>query len=202
MKHIFALFVVLISVSGCRANHAPIGERPSTWASRVVGSELDNFYKVSSKLYRSEQPNEKGFHEIENLGIASVLNLRRHHTDDDEAKGTKLRLYSIKMSAGSVNEDHIYRSLETIKNSKGPILIHCWHGSDRTGVVVAAYRMVFQNWSREAAIDEFINGGYGYHSYVYPNLTKLLNGLDVEKMRSKLMLAGGLPERPGTRKRH
>lgn len=43
------------------------------------------------------------------------------------------------------------------------MVVHCWHGSDRTGAVIAAYRIVQQGWSQHDAIDEMINGGYGFH---------------------------------------
>ncbi|HEX7917405.1 hypothetical protein [Rudaea sp.] len=44
------------------------------------------------------------------------------------------------------------------------MLIHCWHGADRTGVVCAAYRMVVQGWSKADARAEMFDGGFGYHA--------------------------------------
>lgn len=35
---------------------------------------------------------------------------------------------------------------------------------DHLGMMVALYRMVYQNWEREKALNEMLNGGYGYHS--------------------------------------
>ena len=49
---------------------------------------------------------------------------------------------------------------------EGPVLVHCKHGADRTGCIVALYRIVFQSWSKEAAIDEMHNGGYGFIAYM------------------------------------
>ncbi|MDD5359940.1 MAG: hypothetical protein PHI02_06705 [Sulfurovaceae bacterium] len=40
------------------------------------------------------------------------------------------------------------------------------------------YRIVKQKWSKKDAIDEFKNGGYGYHATIYPKLEQLLWGLD------------------------
>lgn len=70
--------------------------------------------------------------------------------------------------------DEIKQSLEIIKNAPKPILIHCWYGSDETGVISAAYRIIGQKWSKKDAIDEFKNGGYGYHEKIYPQLEQLL----------------------------
>ncbi len=44
------------------------------------------------------------------------------------------------------------------------MLVHCYHGADRTGLVVAMYRVIYQGWSLDAARSEMIDGGYGFHS--------------------------------------
>ncbi|MHC4884961.1 MAG: phosphatase domain-containing putative toxin [Planctomycetota bacterium] len=163
--------------------------RPVDWGQAVLDAELKNFYKISDKVYRSEQPDKASFPVVERFGIKAVLNLREHHSDTDEAKGTGLTLYRYKLNAATVSEKQLLTALQFIKNSSGPILVHCWHGSDRTGVVVAGYRIVFQGWAKGKAIDEFKHGGYGYHKTLYPNLVKLLQGLDVAKARKQL----GLP---------
>ena len=49
------------------------------------------------------------------------------------------------MNAGKVSQEQLIDALRIIKNRKGPVLLHCWHGSDRTGATVAAYRIVFNN---------------------------------------------------------
>jgi protein tyrosine/serine phosphatase len=77
--------------------------------------------------------------------------------------------------------------LRAIAQAEKPILIHCWHGSDRTGVVAAMYRMVFQNWPREQAIDEFVNGGFGYHASFYPNIERYLKRVDIEAIRRQVV---------------
>ncbi|MEN8190310.1 MAG: hypothetical protein ABFS19_10720 [Thermodesulfobacteriota bacterium] len=67
-----------------------------------------------------------------------------------------------------------------ISSRKGSILVHCWYGSDRTGVTIAAYRIIFNNWSKSEALDEMINGGYGYHEKIFPGLVQLVENLDVK----------------------
>jgi protein tyrosine phosphatase (PTP) superfamily phosphohydrolase (DUF442 family) len=181
------LFIFLLLIISCNC-HAQPRLRPSQWAIPVINSELDNFYKVSDKLYRSEQPNSEAISEYEFIGIGAILNLRKHHTDKDEAKASKISLNHIPMAARNVTQEQILQALKTIKTSDKPIVIHCWHGSDRTGVVAAAYRMVFQHWSATQAIDEFENGGYGYHEWLFPNLVELLNTLDVKSIQKQLGL--------------
>lgn len=73
-----------------------------------------------------------------------------------------------------------------IASAPKPVLVHCWHGSDRTGIVVAAYRIVFQKWSMEDAEKEFCDERFGYHEFWYENLLKLLRETDWGAMRARL----------------
>ncbi len=162
--------------------------RPSEWADPIIGAQLHNIYKVSDKLYRSEQPDEEEFKELSELGIGEVLNLRQYHSDNEEAEGVNLRLHQIKISAGDISEEQVIAALRIIQNSESLILVHCWHGSDRTGAIVASYRVVVEGWSKEQAIDELINGGYGYHESIYPNVVDLIQSLNVEQIRREIGL--------------
>ena len=158
--------------------------RPAVWATPVASKHLKNFYKLDDKVYRSAQPSEKGFGELEQLGIRSVLSFRDYHSD--KAEGTDLRLFRVKMEAGDITDEKVIEALRIIKQADGPILIHCWHGSDRTGLISAMYRIVFQGWTKDAAIDELMNGGYGYHS-LYKNIPEYLRKVDVEKVKKEVL---------------
>jgi len=166
--------------------HAETRLRPEVWASPVIGSELSNFYRVDARLYRSEQPGDEAFSQLAAFGIKEVLNLREFHSDKGEARETQLTLHQLKLRTGKVTEDQLIEALRIIKRSNGPLLVHCWHGSDRTGTVVATYRIVEQGWSKQQALDEMTNGGYGYHASIFPNLVELINGLDVERIKTAL----------------
>lgn len=181
-------FTIIFLVIFQSITFAGVRQRPVKWATKMIGSDLKNFYHLDDKVYRSEQPDKESMERLEKFRIKEILNLRQYHSDDDEAKGTKLILHHIKVNTSKVSYQQIFRALEFIKNSKGPILIHCWHGSDRTGVISASYRIVFQNWSKKMAIDEMRNGGYGYHESFYPGLIKVIEKLDIKKFREKLDL--------------
>jgi tyrosine-protein phosphatase SIW14 len=162
--------------------------RPAEWATPVIGTELENIYQVDEGLYRSEQPDEEDFALLSKYGIAEVLNLRENNSDESEAEGVSLKLHRVQMDTDEVSENEILRALAVIQRREGPILVHCWHGSDRTGATIAAYRLVFNGWSKEKALDEMNNGGYGYHASIFPNLVELIENLDVEKIRKKLKM--------------
>jgi len=178
--------IVLLFLIGCAFANAQPRVRPLSWAQPVLGTELENLYQVDKTLYRSEQPEKLAFSELEKLGIDEVLSLREYHDDADETQNLPFTLHQIEIATGSFTPAQLTAALQVIKNRKGPLLVHCWHGSDRTGTVIAAYRMVFQGWRKTEAIDEMVQGGYGYHASIYPNLLELLQNLDVEKMKQEL----------------
>jgi tyrosine-protein phosphatase SIW14 len=180
------LLYLLLSISF--GLHAEPRIRPNTWAVAIIGTNLPNLYQVDKEIYRSKQPDEEDVSDLQLLGIKEILNLREYHDDDGEVGGSRFILNRVQMDAGKVTESQIIEALKIIKNRKGPILIHCWHGSDRTGATVAAYRIIFENWTKAQALDEMINGGYGYHANYYPNLIDLINNLPVEKIRKDLGL--------------
>jgi len=125
---------------------------------------------------------------LESRGIKTILNLRQYHSDTSEAEGTKLVLEHIRMSAGEIKDDDMVRALRIILNSPQPVLVHCWHGSDRTGTVIAMYRMVVQRWDKKDALAELGKEEYGHHEKWYPNIRKYLNDVDVEKIREEVMM--------------
>jgi tyrosine-protein phosphatase SIW14 len=149
--------------------------RPLTWAQPVIGTQLENFHQVSPEVYRSGQPKARDLKLlVEQLGVKSVLTLRDLHDDDDEAEGLPLALYRVEMEADDIEPEKVARAMQIIKDAPKPILIHCWHGSDRTGLVVAAYRITTQGWEPAAAADELANGGFGYHHKMFPGIAEWL----------------------------
>ncbi|WP_158850159.1 dual specificity protein phosphatase family protein [Algibacter sp. L1A34] len=153
---------------------------------KIESKHFKNLYEINDVLYRSEQPSKKGFKEMELMGVKTILNLRRLRNNTKKAKDFNFILVHHPIKTKILNEDDILSALRVIQNSVKPVLVHCWHGSDRTGTIIAAYRMVIDNWSKELAIEEFQKDKLGYHYKMYPNLLVLLKNLDVQKMRNEL----------------
>jgi len=184
MKRLTVL-LVLFSAATLHAASPP-QSRPETWAQPIETKNLKNFYKLDDHVYRSAQPSEEGFEYLKTLGIKNILNLRDYHNDDPGSKKPGLNLYRIEMDAGKIKTADVVAALRFIKQSEGPVLIHCWHGSDRTGTISALYRIVFQNWSKEDAIDELIHGGFGYHS-IYKNIPEFIRQADINAIKQKVL---------------
>jgi protein tyrosine/serine phosphatase len=68
---------------------------------------------------------------------------------------------------------------------RGPVLVHCHHGADRTGLICALWRVLYQGWSRQSAIDELIEGGYGFHP-IWFNIPRYLREVNLTDLRDRI----------------
>ena len=66
-----------------------------------------------------------------------------------------------------------------------PVLVHCQHGADRTGSMIAVYRVIVQGWSKDDAIREMKEGGYGFHR-IWGNLPEWIENLDIDGVRREV----------------
>ncbi len=148
---------------------------------------FENLYKINDSLYRGEQPSTEGMKSLVRLGVKSVLNLRCFASDRSEIKHTSLQRYQEHVNTWVMSESELIEALDILVKSEKPLYIHCKHGSDRTGTVVAAYRIVFENWSKEDAIAEMLQANYGFHP-CFQNLIYLLEHLDVDRIKRELKL--------------
>lgn len=178
-------FFLMISLTMAYFN---IGYGQSNVAQKVDLQTFDNLYKINDSVYRSEQPSRRGFVLLEEMGLKTILNLRRLKDDNRKARNTDLKLLHIRLRTKAITEDDILNALRVIQNAEKPLLIHCWHGSDRTGVITAAYRIVFENWPKHAAIGELRKPQFGYHEKWYPHLITLLENLDVARFKQELKI--------------
>ena len=162
------------------------GPRPPGWAQPIENVSVRNLHKVSGSLYRGAQPDEDGMRGLERLGIKTVVNLRLGHSDRDELAGTSLAYEHIAAEPWDMDDDEVVRFLKIATDpARAPVFVHCAHGADRTGAMVAIYRIVVQGWSKEDAIDEMTHGGFGYHA-VFSNLVDYIREMDVEKLSASV----------------
>ena len=163
--------------------------RPATWAMPVPGATVANLYRVEADLFRSAQPTSAGFKELEALGVKTVLDVAGGDGDDQEARGTSLKLVHIPMSAWGLRDDRVLEALRILADpGSRPLVIHCQHGADRTGALVALYRVVVQGWKKADAIREMNEGGY-HHSFLWKNLDRYVDRADVAALRKELGLS-------------
>ncbi len=184
------LFVLLLAFHcvACAAVQNPVDleARSDRWARPVQAEGLPNLFQVTPDLYRSAQPTAVGMRSAEELGIRTVLSLRTSNKDLELAAGTGLRLEHVPIVTWDVGDEEIIEALRIINTAPKPLLLHCYHGADRTGLTIAMYRMIFQGWSREDAKAELVNGGYGFHS-IWRNIPMYIDEVDLEAIRAQVL---------------
>ena len=166
--------------------------RPAAWAQKVqqVVMGVPNLYRVTDTLYRSAQPDSEGFRNLQSLGIRAVLSMRQTVNDVPLAAETNLTLARVPMKSRYVGEKNGAKVVQAMRDLRagmqpGPILIHCHHGADRTGVIVALWRILYENWTRQQAIDELIEGGYGFHP-IWANIPRYLRRVNLSDLRERI----------------
>ena len=158
--------------------------RPENWAVPIELPGVGNLHRVNETLYRSGQPTKEGMIILkEKIGINTVINLRVFHSDAAEVMGTGLLNEELSVKTWHIEDEDVVRVLKLIRNREnGPFLIHCHHGADRTGLMSAMYRIVEQDWPKDEAIKEMVDGGYGFHP-IWSNIIKYIRKVDIKKIR-------------------
>jgi protein tyrosine/serine phosphatase len=157
--------------------------RKSEWAAPVEQST--NLFRITPVLYRSAQFSQKDVALVKSLGIQTVVSLRNFHDDDRLLRGSGVKIKRVGINTWAVGDKHVIAALKAIKAAEkdGPVLLHCLHGADRTGLVSAMYRILYQGWTKDQALQELTEGGYGYHA-LWKNIPTYLRAVDVEKIRT------------------
>lgn len=159
--------------------------RPAHWAKPIQIKGTPNLHKVSDTLYRSAQPSTEGMRNLKAMGIETVVDLRSFHSDRDEIGDTGLAYEQIYVKAWHPEEEDAVRFLQIVTNPKhSPVIVHCQHGADRTGTMCVLYRVAVQGWSKEEALKEMTDGGFGFHG-IWENLIQWINGLDIDRIKRK-----------------
>jgi protein tyrosine/serine phosphatase len=165
--------------------------RPANWAQPMALEGVGNLHRVTENLYRGAQPTRKGFRNLEQkLKITMVVDLQVQHSDLAQGEGAKLKFVKAPMVAWHVNDDdgdQLVRALRLIRQgmTSGKVFVHCTHGADRTGTVMALWRMVEQHWSAADAIAELEGGGYHFHE-IFSGIPKYLKKVDVAALRARV----------------
>jgi protein tyrosine/serine phosphatase len=140
-----------------RARVAPsIAER---FARRLLDARGVSYAaEVAPGLYRGGQPDLEGVAWLASIGVRTVVNLRHFHGGRErknvEAAGLDYRRLALE-SSDAPTPDQVVAFLGLVRDpALRPLYVHCWHGVDRTGVMMAVYRMEEEGWSNDDAFAE------------------------------------------------
>jgi protein tyrosine/serine phosphatase len=139
-------------------------------------AELTNFHLVTEGLYRGAKPTESHDYAVlkASYGIKTLIDLRLFtfftHNEEVEAHKHEMNYLNIPLNGLGEPDPQIISEIlnHLIDPQLQPIYVHCHFGEDRTGLVIALYRVHFQGWSEEEAEKEML--AYGFHQRFLPGL--------------------------------
>ena len=123
-------------------------------------TDLPRFHQVMDRLYRGAQPSGVGLRRLRELGIDTIVNLRgesdQTRSEEVEAKALGFGYFNIALpNWGRPQDERVRRILLIIAAPQnGRVFVHCKEGVDRTGTIVALYRIGQQHWSTDDALAE------------------------------------------------
>lgn len=158
--------------------------RPVNWAQPL--DNRINLYRMAPDLYRSALPSAGDLPQLQTLGIATVINFYQRG-DEQWLKDPKVVQVHLPLRTDRIDDADVIEVLRSIRQaqSRGRVLIHCKHGQNRTGLIAAMYRVIYQNWSKEQALAEMRGGGFGGQERM-DDAERYLRQADIPALRSAL----------------
>jgi len=121
---------------------------------------VHNFHQINNHIYRGAQPTAAGFQNLAKLGVKTIIDLReggeRSLTEKKLVEAAGMRYVSVPLSGFSApSPEKVAEVLALFENSDAdPVFIHCRRGADRTGTLVACYRISHDHWNNDRALAE------------------------------------------------
>lgn len=196
------LFLFLLALPGnSRAQDASAG----TPAQKLIIAGLPNSACITHTLCRGGQPRREGYAELKKLGIEIVVDFR---TENGEIKNEQGHVESLGMRFVSLpwsswhdpRRDEIISFFSLLRENPGKkIFVHCEYGADRTGLMIALYRVVTEHWTPDQAVAEMKM--FNFHSFLYSHLAKYVRGFPAYLTTDPSlasMITSPRPPAPGT----
>lgn len=183
-----AAAVVLASMAGCQSSPScPALTRPLAAAPAAAG--VPNFAKVCDGLFRGGQPTDAGFAALRRAGVRTIVSLR---TTDGQARRLRregFRTFHISFKTLHPETEDVLKFLSIATDPAcRPVFVHCRRGADRTGMMVALYRMVVQDWPRGEAMREMRQMGFSDWNVA---IEEYLEHVDVPALKGDLARYSG-----------
>jgi tyrosine-protein phosphatase SIW14 len=169
--------ITLLAMLCTWAYPQPATDQSSTHTERpgkrklIIKQGIGNFGEVTPNLYRGAQPNATGYQELAKMGVNIVVDLRLTGKDEESHEVRKLgmQFVSIPWHCYFPKDKVFAKFLDLLRENRGKkIFVHCRYGDDRTGMMIAAYRMAVEGWTPKEAREEMQQ--FGFHHLVCPSL--------------------------------
>jgi protein tyrosine/serine phosphatase len=168
----FVALAVALALAGAAASGARAG--------KIAAPPVENFGKVNDNYYRGAQPDAEGFARLKELGIKTVIDLRKDSRAEapEQARAAGLQYFNIPMkpSVAATPEQTSYFLKLVNDESNWPVYVHCKGGRHRTGALTAVYRITHDGWTADEAYEEmkrfdfndgFFGGPRAQKTFVY-----------------------------------
>jgi protein tyrosine phosphatase (PTP) superfamily phosphohydrolase (DUF442 family) len=149
-------------------------------APRAIGQKrqvhgLPNFGEVTPVLFRGAQPSPEGLKALAKMGVKIVVDARGDRADSEGKIVSHLGMQyvAIPWRCPFPNDDVFVKFLKVVREHPDQkIFVHCRLGDDRTGMMVAAYRMAMEGWTAGEAMHEMQQFGFStvHHYLLCPRL--------------------------------
>lgn len=132
----------------------------------ILAQGIRNFHEVTPWLYRGGQPTGEGLELLKNAGIKTVVSFRwgKKTIAAEQAAVEKLgmKFISLPMYYWRLPGLEITEEFLSIVDDRSnwPLFVHCFHGADRTGLLLAIFRIKRQSWHVDEAYREMKAKGF------------------------------------------
>jgi tyrosine-protein phosphatase SIW14 len=150
------------------------GSAPRNFGHKRKIKGIGNFGEATPTLFRGGQPNVYGFDALAKMGVDIVVDARgeRAKSEGKVVQHLGMHYVSIPWHCPFPHDETFVKFLKLVKeNPHKKIFVHCRLGDDRTGMMIAAYRMAAEGWSADEALREMQIFGFSRaHHFICPSL--------------------------------
>jgi protein tyrosine/serine phosphatase len=142
-------------------------------AQKLTVDGVGDFAEVTPTLYRGGQPSRVGYEALAKMGVNIVVDARLSGKDNERNAVEKagMQYVSIPWHCLFPKDEVFVRFLALLRDNPGKkVFVHCRYGDDRTGMMIAAYRMSVQGWTAAEALREMDE--FGFHHVICHSLNE------------------------------
>jgi tyrosine-protein phosphatase SIW14 len=142
---------------------------------------IENAGRVTAHLYRGAQPSRAGFRSLKALGVDTVVSftLGRDELSAEKNDLGALGIRYVHLPWSTMHDppaEHVRAFLSLFREFPNQtVFVHCKAGVDRTGVMVAAYRIALEHWRPDQAVAEM--NAFHFRSVFLPHLARYVTNL-------------------------